>query len=112
MIEFLLVIILFLLLFCIYHLRKLPWYLAEYRDIQFMIFEENRKIALHYENMGRFSSHFDKKRESDRQKIFEINNKLTEIIKLNERLLNAYCATRPEGRLREILELLRSINSK
>ena len=97
MIEFLLLLILLAMLFFAYQLRKLPWYLSEYEGIQVKIWKELMDVNHRYEVKAI---------------IFEINNKLTEIIKLNEKLIDIYCKTRPEGRLREISELLRSVDQK
>ena len=95
MIEFLLLIILLVMLFLIYKLRKLPWYLSEYEGIQMKIWKELMDISNYYKIKDINSSRIYEKREDDRQKIFEINNKLTEIIKLNQNLIDIYCKTRP-----------------
>ena len=112
MIELLLSIILFVLLVGAYYLRKLPGYLSEYRDVQVMIWKKLLVITNHYRVMETLASKTHDKKENDRQKIFEINNKLSEIIKLNEKLLNVYSMARPQKWMREISELLESINSK
>jgi hypothetical protein len=112
MIEFLLLLILLAMLFFAYQLRKLPWYLSEYEGIQVKIWKELMDVNHRYEAKAINSNRIYENREKDRQKIFEINNKLTEIIKLNEKLIDIYCKTRPEGRLREISELLRSADQK
>ena len=112
MIEFLLSIILLVMLFLVYQLRKLPWYLSQYEGIQVKIWKELMDVNHRYEVKAINSGRIHQRREDDRQKIFEINNKLTEIIKLNERFIDIYCKTRTEGLLREISELLRSIDSK
>ena len=100
------------MLFFAYQLRKLPWYLSEYEGIQVKIWKELMDVNHRYEAKAINSNRIYENREKDRQKIFEINNKLTEIIKLNEKLIDIYCKTRPEGRLREISELLRSVDQK
>lgn len=112
MIEFLLSLILIVMLFIAYQLRKLPWYLSEYEGIQVKIWRELANVNHRYEVEAIGSQRNYEKRENDRQKIFEINNKLTEIIRLNEKLIDIYCNTRPEGRLREISQLLSSIDQK
>jgi hypothetical protein len=112
MIEFLLLLILLAMLFFAYQLRKLPWYLSEYEGIQVKIWKELMDVNHRYEVKAINSKRIYENRENDRQKIFEINNKLTEIIKLNEKLIDIYCKTRPEGRLREISQLLSSIDQK
>ena len=112
MIEFLLLLILLAMLFFAYQLRKLPWYLSEYEGIQVKIWKELMDVNHRYEVKAINSNRIYENRENDLQKIFEINNKLTEIIKLNEKLIDIYCKTRPEGRLREISELLRSVDQK
>jgi hypothetical protein len=112
MIELLLSTILFVMLFIAYKLRKLPWYLTEYEGIQVKIWNELMEVNHRYKVKAMHSSRINENREKDRQRIFEINNKLTEIIKLNENFIDIYCKTRPEGRLREILDLLRSIDLK
>jgi hypothetical protein len=112
MIELLLSIILLVMLFIAYQLRKLPWYLSQYEGIQVKIWSELMDVNYRYKVKEIQSSRIQENREKDRQRIFEINNKLTEIIKLNESLIDIYCKTRPEVRLREILDLLRSIDSK
>ena len=112
MIEFLLSLILIAISFVAYQLRKLPWYLSELRDIQIMIWKEILVVSDSYRAKDNISNRLHEEKERDRHKIFEINNKLTEIIKLNERNIETYCKTRPDGHLREILELLRSIDSK
>jgi len=112
MIEFLLSLILLVMLFVIYKLRKLPWYISEYEGIQMKIWNELMDINHHYKNKAMNYSRIYEKRENDRQKIFEINNKLSEIIKLSEQHIEVHINTAPENRLREILELLISINYK
>ena len=112
MIEFLLSLILLVMLFSVYQLRKLPWYLSEYESIQVEIMKELRDVNHRYEVEAIGSQRNYEKREKDRQKIFEINNKLTEIIRLNEKLIDIYCKPRPEVRLSEISELLSSIDQK
>ncbi len=112
MIEFLLSLILLLMLFFAYQLRKLPWYLSEYEGIQVKILKELMDVNHRYEVKAINSHRNYEDMENDRQKIFEINNKLTEIIRLNEKFLDIYCKTRSEGRLREISDLLSSIDRK
>ena len=112
MIEFLLSLILLVMLFVIYKLRKLPWYISEYEGIQIHIWKELMDINHHYKNKAMNYSRIYERGEDDRRKIFEINNKLSEIIKLSERHIEVHINTAPEHRLREILELLISINYK
>jgi hypothetical protein len=100
------------MLFIAYQLRKLPWYLSEYEGIQVKIWKELTDVNHRYEVKVISSQRNYEKKEKDRQKIFEINNKLTEIIRLNEKLINIYCRPRPEVQLSEISELLSSIDQK
>ena len=110
MIELLLSIIIIILLIGAYYLRKLPWYLSEYRDVQIMIWKELLVVTDRYRRAERFSSKAYDQAQADRQKIFEINNKLTEILKLNEKLLHTCQYTGAD--IHVITGLLKSINSK
>lgn len=110
MIELLLLLILITLLLFAYYLRKLPWYLSEYKAIQKMIWSELLVVTDRYRREERLSLKTYEKKEDDRQKIFKINNKFTEILKLNEKLLHTCRYTRAD--IHVIAELLKSINSK
>lgn len=100
------------MLFVLFMLRKLPWYLSEYEGIQIKIWKELMDVNHYYKIKTMNSSRLNESSINNSQKTFEINKKLTEIIKLNERLIDIYCKTRPQGQLREISELLRSMDSK
>ena len=79
MIEFLLSLILLVMLFVIYKLRKLPWYISEYEGIQMHIWKELMDINNHYKNKAMNYSRIYERREDDRRKIFEINNGIINI---------------------------------
>ena len=82
------------------------------REEQVKIWKELMDIDHYFQDRRMHSGRIYEKGERDSQKIFEINNKLSEIIKLSERHIEVHCNTTPERQLREILELLISIDYK